>query len=304
MAVLVTGLTGFIGSHLGRCLVAEGEEVWAIVRPGADTARIKDYRARVHLIEADLAEPDDYRPLLVELRPERAFHVAWFAEHGRFWSAPENLDSVGATLALIRALADAGCARLVAVGSCAEYRWQPGPLSEDKTPCEPQSLYGVAKNATRQIVCAAAEELGIALAWARLFFPFGPGEAPTRLIPAITLALLRGERARCSHGRQLRDFVHVEDCAYAFRAIADSTLTGPVNLGTGRATSIASVAEQLAVLCGRSGADVELGAIPAPADDPPEIVADPRRLASSGWLPMRSLEEGLAETVEWWRKAL
>ncbi len=303
MNVLVTGITGFIGSHLGRRLVADGHDVVAIVRPGSPRPLIADYESSLRFIEAELRDADAYRSRLRELRPERAFHVAWYAEHGRFWSAPENLDSVSATLSLTRALADAGCARLVCAGSCAEYRWDSRLLSEE-SPCEPASLYGVAKNAARQLVCAASDELGISTAWARLFFPFGPGEAKTRLIPQVALALLRGENARCTHGRQLRDFIHVADVAAGLCAIADSTLVGPVNLGSGTPTSIAEVAHAIARLCGRAPGDVILGAIETGADDPDEIVADMSKLLSTGWHPELSLEEGLADAVAAWRKTL
>jgi nucleoside-diphosphate-sugar epimerase len=305
MVVVVTGITGFVGSHLGRRLVQEGHEVHAVARPGSSTRRIEDYRDRVRWIEADLADGPRYAARLREIRPERAFHTAWYAEHGRFWTAPENFDCVGATLTFARALADAGCPRLVAVGSCAEYAWGgDAPLREDASPCEPGSLYGVAKHATRQLLEALGERLGVAVAWARLFFPYGPGEAPTRLIPSVALALLRGEPARCSHGRQERDFVHVEDCASALCAIAASPLRGPVNVGTGAPTPIAAVVETLARLCGRPREAVQLGAIAAPPGDPPRIVADAARLTATGWRPAFALETGLAQTVEWWRKTL
>ncbi len=302
MAVLVTGIAGFIGSHLGRQLLSDGHEVCAIVRPGTSLSRIDDYRERVRVIGADLARPESYAGALAEIRPELCFHVAWYAVHGRFWSAPENLDCVTMSIALMQTLSDAGCPRLVGVGTCAEYDWQHGLLQEDVTPCEPASLYGSAKHATHLLLEACGRESGVSTAWARLFFPYGPGEAETRLIPQTALALLRGERARCSHGRQRRDFIHVDDCAAALRAVAVSDLQGPVNIGTGESVAIASIVKLIARACGRSMEDVDLGAIPAPEGDPEEIVAHTDKLFASGWRPSRALEDGLAESVEWWRK--
>jgi nucleoside-diphosphate-sugar epimerase len=300
--VLVTGLTGFLGSHLGRALVARGDEVCAIVRPGADPWRIADYRARVRVIEGDLREPASYARPLAELRPERAFHLAWSVVPGRFWTSPENLDCVAMTLHLARQLANAGCRKLVAGGTCAEYAWEHGVLREDETPLGGESLYAVAKNATREILEAFGRESGLGVAWARFFFPFGPGEAEPRLIPSVSRALLRGERPRCTHGEQRRDFLYAPDCAAALVAIADAPLTGPVNVGSGVATRIRDVVETLAALAGRSPADVDFGALPAPPGEPPLVVADVRRLASTGFAPEHSLRAALAETLEWWRK--
>ena len=93
MAVLVTGLYGFLGSHLGRTLVARGHDVCAIVRPGSSPERALDFLDRVRVLEADLEQPSTYRAWLADVRPERAFHVAWYARHGsaRRRGAPADL---------------------------------------------------------------------------------------------------------------------------------------------------------------------------------------------------------------------
>ena len=303
MRVLVTGMTGFIGSHLGRLLVERGEEVHAIVRPGSSTVKVDDYLARVNVIAADLSEPESYRAQLRELRPERALHLAWYVEPRRFWNAPENLDCVAMTVSLARELAEAGCEHVVATGTCAEYAWDHGFLREDATPSLPGSFYGAAKNAAREAILAYGREVETAFAWARFFFAFGPGEPSSRVIPSVALALLRGERARCSHGEQIRDFIHVEDCALALVAIADAGLTGTVNVGTGEPVRLRKVVETLAELTGRSASDLEFGAIATDPDEPPMVVADVRKLRSTGWLPRHTLESGLADSIDWWRKS-
>ena len=197
------------------------------------------------------------------------------------------------TMELVRELARCGCGHLVVTGSCAEYRPSIGPMPES-TPTQPTTLYGATKDATRAVLEASAPFLDMAVAWARVFFPFGPGEPR---------ALLWGERARCSHGRQIRDFIYVEDCADALRAISAAGIKGAVNVGTGEGHSVRTLVETLAELTGRSATDLEFGAIEAVADEAPEIVADIRRLREeAGWQPAHTLRSALAETVEWWRK--
>ncbi len=106
-------------------------------------------------------------------------------------------------------------------GTCAEYEWGgPGPCVEGRTPLRPATLYGVAKDATRAVVEAAAGELGIAVAWGRIFFLYGPGEDERRLVASVARALARGERAATSAGTQRRDFMHVADVGAALRGAA------------------------------------------------------------------------------------
>ena len=76
---------------------------------------------------------------------------------------------------------------------------------------------------------------GISFAWGRIFFLHGPGEHPDRLVPSVTRALLAGEPARCTDGRQVRDFLHSSsDAAHAFAALLALRVEGPVNIASGR----------------------------------------------------------------------
>lgn len=297
MSVLVTGITGFVGSHLARRLAAEGEQVCALVRP---SAVLPAEGSDLQVLRGDLSNPESYRAGVRELQPDTLIHLAWYVEHGRFYGAAENLDWVGHSLALLRELAESGCRRFVMAGSCAEYDWSYGRLIEDRTPSRPATLYGVAKNATREIALAFAREYGLSLAWARFFFLYGPGEPETRLVPSVTRSLLAGERAACSHGKQERDFLYVDDAAEAIRAIARSDLEGTVNVGTGQAETIRQVVELLGEFTGQGREGVDLGARPSAPNEAPLVVADTRRLRSTGWEPRWTLPAGLAETVRWW----
>jgi len=100
----------------------------------------------------------------------------------------------------------------------------------------------------------------------------------------------------------VRDFLHVADVANAFATLVASDVEGPVNVGSGERVTIADVVGKVAELTGRPEL-IEFGAISVPADEPPMLVADIRRLREEvGWRPRRTLEEGLAETVEWLRR--
>ena len=98
-------------------------------------------------------------------------------------------------------------------------------------------------------------------------------------------SLLRGHPARCSHGEQLRDLLHVQDAADAFAALLDSDVRGPVNVASGQPVALKDVARRIAEQIG-GPAWIELGAVPAPEADPPLLIADVRRLRYKvGWSP-------------------
>jgi nucleoside-diphosphate-sugar epimerase len=291
--VLLTGASGFIGRHTLSVLAGAGHEVHAVAR------RRGPELAGVTWHECDLLAGVE---VVGETSPELLIHLAWFAEHGSFWTSNENVRWVEASLALLRAFAEAGGRRAVMAGTCAEYEWGgERDLDEQDSPLRPLTLYGASKDALRRVAAAYADESSLELAWARLFFLYGPSEAPGRLVPSVIRPLLAGERAATTAGTQLRDFMHVQDAAAALAALADSAVRGPVNIASGRAVSVAEVVEQIGELTGAPEL-IDRGARPTPAAEAPRIVADIGRLEREvGFSPRIQLRDGLAATVEWWR---
>jgi nucleoside-diphosphate-sugar epimerase len=251
---------------------------------------------------ADLLDPAAAQTVVAEAAPECLLHLAWYAEHGLFWTSPENVRWVEATLRLLRAFADTGGLRAVVAGTCAEYEWTPegGVLGED-APLRPATLYGAAKNATRSVAQALAAEIGFELAWGRIFFPYGPGEAPTRLVPSVARALLGGNEAAVTDGRQLRDFVYVDDLAAAFVALVDSDVCGAVNIGSGEAVAVHEVVSLVGEALGRPDL-IRFGALPGRPGEPATLVADVGRLRDEvGFRRRVPLREGVARSVAWWQ---
>jgi nucleoside-diphosphate-sugar epimerase len=188
-------------------------------------------------------------------------------------------------------------------GTCAEYDWNYELYSEQTTPLKPATLYGVCKHALQGIVDAFCRQTGVSYAWGRIFFLYGPNEHPDRLVSSVIRSLLQGEPAHCSHGNQLRDFLHVEDVAHAFVMLLDSDMEGAVNIGQGNPTSIREVVEIIGdQLHGRQL--IQLGSLPAPPLDPPSLIADTHRLKSIGWYPKYTLKTGLEQTIAWWKTNL
>jgi nucleoside-diphosphate-sugar epimerase len=276
--VLVTGGSGFIGRHMTAHLEELGYEVHAVGYPAVD-----------------LLDDSSRRRLLEVLRPTHLVHLAWHVPPGKYLTSTENVRWVQASLGLLTEFAAVGGQRVVTAGTCAEYSWEDGDgvCREDETPLRPASLYGVSKDALRRMQESMARTIGFSAAWGRIFFPYGAGEPEGRLVPSVMRSVLAGEPARCSHGRQVRDFIYVDDVARAFAAVLDSDLEGPVNIGTGEGVTIAEVAQAAASAAGRPDL-LQLGALPAREGEPDRLVADTGRLASIGFARKFSLEQGMA----------
>jgi nucleoside-diphosphate-sugar epimerase len=249
---------------------------------------------------ADLLAPDAADAVCAAVRPAGLLHFAWSLVPSGSAAPAENLRWVEATLELVRQFERHGGVRAVVAGSCAEYSWTHGYCTEDVTPLEPRSFYGAAKNAARSGCEEYVRETRLSLAWGRIFFVYGPHEPLPRLVPSIVSSLLKGEVARCTHGEQMRDYLHVHDVAHAFVTLLEKDISGPVNVGSGQAVKVRDIAMHVAR---RLDAEelLHLGALPVPADDPPLVAADVRRLTrDAGWSPRYSLLAGLDHTVEWW----
>jgi len=296
--VLITGATGFLGRH---CLAALAERAGSIHILGRTKPESKCGIATFHAV--DLLQPPDLEPLLREIRPTHLLHLAWIAIPGIYWTSLENLDWVAASLRLLRAFVASGGQRAVIAGTCAEYDWSAAEVCDEATtPLRPATLYGVCKNALREVAQAFAATTNLSLAWARLFFLHGPHEPPNRLAPSVIRSLLDAKPAACGSGTARRDFLYVEDVADALITLLASDVQNAVNIGSGEAVSIREVVEQIGVLLGRPEL-IRFGARPDPAGEPPLLTANVRRLREQlSWKPRRTLQEGLAETIRWWRE--
>ena len=208
-------------------------------------------------------------------------HLAWYVEPGKYLESPLNDKCRDDSIALIKSVA---CPRWVVAGTCFEET--------------PTTRYARAK----RDLYLALEQLGVNLAWPRLFYLYGPREHPKRFVPAVINALLAGKPAPLTTGEEVRDFLHVEDVASAIVAIAMSELTGIVNVGSSVPVTVREVATQIAGIIGRPEL-LQFGAYKPTATDPPSIVADNTRLRSTGWKPRYDLPTGLRATIEWWRQA-
>jgi len=277
-----------------NALAAVGVEVHGVARGPQATPCIHH--------QANLLDPGRVYSLLKTIRPDAVLHLAWCAEHGKFWNDPANQVWAEATFALAQVAADAGVRRFVGTGTCFEYDWpKEGDCGEFKTPVIRHTPYDVAKTECCTRLEAYFRSAGVAFAWARLFFLYGPGEDQRRLVASVARALVLGQKAQCTRGVVTRDYIEVRDAGAALAAITLGTIQGPVNVGSGKGVRVADIATMLGRLAGRPDL-VELGVLPDRPDDPPRIVANINRLQLEvGFRSKFDLESGLAAALEYWR---
>ena len=297
--VMLTGASGFIGSHCIPLLIKQGYEVHALTsgkNPQSDRS--------VTWHSVDLLNPDQVHNAIESICPTHLLHFAWFTKPGMYWSARENIHWLQASLNLVQEFSAGGGKRMVGAGTCAEYDWRFGYCSEDITPLKPQTLYGISKQSFQIIAQEILKIADISNAWGRIFFLYGPYEDPSRLVPSIINALLQAQPAPCTTGNQIRDYLFVEDVADAFVRLLDSTVTGPVNIASGKPVSIREIIEMIGIKIGHEEL-IRYGQLPSSPSEAPFIVADNRRLLNEvGWSQQIDLSEGLDRTISWWKQFL
>lgn len=287
--VLVTGATGFLGQRTLALFVAAGYVVHALGRSSESTTDVTFHP--VDLLQTGA------RSILEEIRPSHLLHLAWLGDRRRIWQSTDNLAWVAASLRLVLDFHATGGVRAVLAGSSAEYDWSHHTLDEHRTPLAPHTLYGLAKKALFELVSRSPHVDIPSVAWARIFFPFGPHDKPDRLLSQVIDGVARGTIVECSAGTQVRPFLHVDDAAAALVALMSSALTGPVNIALDEICSVRDLVLAAADAAGNAGL-VRFGNRPLQVGEPPYMRASATRmLAELGYRPRFTILEGVKRTV-------
>jgi nucleoside-diphosphate-sugar epimerase len=286
--VLVTGATGFIGSHLAGRLVKLGAEVHAVSRT---TTGGNGWTWHV----TDLGDATATTALIREVQPTQVFHLASAVTGARDVSyvAPTMAGNLIGAVNLITAIAtEAPATRLVLAGSVEEPR-------HDNTASSP---YAVAKWAATGYARMFHALWGIPVTVLRVAMVYGPAQPDTRkLVPYVILKLLGGEEPDLASGTRLVDWVYVDDVVDAFVLAAETEqAAGQVlDIGSGAQVSIRDTVELLAKLVGGT-AQPRFGAIPDRPLDTPQVSEPAAAAEVLNWRPTTTLADGLRQTIAWY----
>ena len=307
-SVLVTGGSGFIGSHLTRRLVEAGADVHVTSRGTTDYPwRLADLRSQILLHEMDLDDAGAVNSVAAQVRPTHVFHLAAFTHVGASWGRIDECiqTNVQGTVTLLRAVADHGGGRFVLASTSDVYGDAPVPLSESTAP-HPQSPYAASKYAAECFCRMFHDSEKWPVVVLRPFSVYGPAQSPDRVIPELIVRALNGEDIPLTSGRQTREFTYVDDVLDGMlRAACTPDVDGEVfNLGCGEEVSIRDVVRMVLDLLGNP-VEARFGALPDRPGEIARVLSDSSRaLDRLGWAPQVPLSTGLERTVAWYRDQL
>jgi GDP-4-dehydro-6-deoxy-D-mannose reductase len=305
---LITGASGFAGGWLCRACLEAGDEVHGISRSG--TAPEGASAAAV-----DLRDGEAVAACVRQFAPEVVYHLAALSSVGRSWAEPAGTlgANVGGAVGLLEAIRlHASAARVVWVSTSEVYGTVAAMPIAETVECRPESPYAVSKLAAEHLAAVYARAHGLRVAIARPFSHSGPGQRPIFLLSNIARQAVTARHGRqralrvvTGNGAVRRDVTDVRDVVRAYRLLAESRLSGVVNVCTGVTRS---TAEQVAELA-RQVPDIAIEHVVDPqlvrASEVMELRGDPSRLRSeTGWRPQIPYEQTLSDMIGFWERAL
>jgi dTDP-glucose 4,6-dehydratase len=300
MRLLVTGGAGFIGSHFAKRLAAAGDEVVVLDKLTYSGNRANLEGAPVEFVEGDICDPDAVAESGTGCEAVVNFAAETHVDRSILGAAEFIETDVLGTYVLLTWARDAGV-RLVQVSTDEVYGDVPdGASSREDDALRPSSPYSASKAGGDLQVLAAVRTHGVDACVTRGANTYGPNQYPEKLIPLFVTNALDGEPLPVyGDGRQRREWLHVDDHCAAVEAVLRKGASGePYNIGGEEHENLA-ITERILEL---TGADPGLV---RHVDDRPghdrRYSLDDSRLHALGWKPQRGLDDGLAETVAWYR---
>jgi UDP-glucose 4-epimerase len=304
MKVVATGGAGFIGSHLVDALVDRGDEVIVVDDLSSGAKQHIHPQAEFHQLDIRSRQAAE---LIRRRRPDAVAHHAAQMSVSRSVREPQfdaDVNLMGA-LNLLEAAREVGARFVFASTGGALYGDADVLPTPESYPAWPVSPYGVSKLAFEHYLHCYSVQHGLSYTALRYANVYGPRQNPhgeAGVIAIFCLRLLAEEEPIVNgDGKQTRDFVHVADVVKAHLAALDSDVTGHFNVGTARQVDVNTVFEMIAERIGTS-----LGkrhGPPRPGDQRTSALDWTLIRERLGWRPQVSLEEGLTDTVEWFKRA-
>jgi len=312
LRVLITGITGFAGSHLAEHLVSRGDEVHGLAHerpPFRNLAAVQD-RVRIH--EGDITRLEDVQGALAGSRADAVVHLAGMAVPTLAAADPiaaVKINVLG-TATVLTALEEHPRTRLVLASSADVYGAPDSvPVNED-APMRPTNVYAATKVAAEVLTRELAARHAAPVVILRPANQNGPRQHPGLAASAFAKQIAEAEAGLAEpvvrHGRldAERDFLDVRDMARAYAAALGLAVGGTFNVGTERAVAIAEILDTLIALA-RIPVRAELDPSRVRGGDPTRIALDTTRFRQkTDWSPRIALADSLRDTLEHWRLSI
>ena len=282
---MLLGCTGEIGSRLTTLLINSGYEVI-----GVRATRECKIKHPLHTCHPRNLLDEELELDFSSIRPEVLIHTAWYTTPNQFWESELNTNWVKASKRIISNFENSGGEYLVVTGTCAEYSWNLNEPLKESSPELPASMYG--RSRLELLKWIRSRELSFL--WTRTFFQFGLNEPAGRLIPSLIDSLLEGMHYEVRSGKDVRDFVYIEDVVNILNNLIVQQHKGVVNIGSGVGIEIEVVSRTLARLLGRE----DLLTFDFQNGQKSNVVSNPDNLISLiGKYPWKSFDLALIESI-------
>ena len=259
---LVTGANGYIGRYVVKSLLEKGQKVLAcdFSYDGVDKRAIQ--------LNCDIFSGDESIYEIVG-KPDVCIHMAW--KNGFVHNADSHILDLPKHYTFIKNMIEGGLKHIVVMGSMHEVGYWEGPIDEN-TPCNPLSMYGIAKNTLRQLVLTLAKNNDAICQWIRAYYILGDDLKNNSIFSKLTQAEMDGkETFPFTSGKNKYDFINIEELANQISAVAmQDEIIGIINCCTGEPISLADRVEQY-IKDNNYKIKLEYGAFPdRPYDSPGE----------------------------------
>lgn len=313
--ILVTGITGFIGSELGRRLSKE-YDVYGLVRTTSNKSKeievIKDYLNDIQVVYANLTDFVGIKKIVKEVSPHYIVHVGAFTAVRHSFDNPiesQEVNHLGTVNLVHSALELSSFKKFIFASTQEVYGWQEQrkPFKED-LPLNPASPYAVAKLAAEKYICMAGKAFGLPYIISRCCNTFGRKHNIGFITEYLITSMLQNKTPYVGTPDAVRDLMYVDDHINAYLTMIKSDIQGEVfNFGNSSETMMGELAEKIKEMIGYKGKIIHGW----PPDYPWRPVAEDYLVVDAskaknilGWSPQVSIEEGLKRSIQFWKKNL
>lgn len=308
--VLVTGAGGFIGSHLSERLLDLGAKVRAMVHYNAlgrwGWLDNSTKRSEMDIILGDITDKDSVDAAMRDR--DIVFHLAALIGIPYSYLAPVSYvkTNIIGTLNLLQAAKEIKIERFIHTSTSETYGTAQYTPIDEKHPIQGQSPYSATKIGTDKIAESFYCSFGLPVVTIRPFNTYGPRQSARAIIPTVITQALDKEIVHIGSTSPRRDLTFVEDTVSGFIAAAESnkkTLGQVFNLGTGQAISIGNLTKLIIKLMGKKVRIVSKKERIRPKKSEVKLLVANSKKAETilGWKPEFSLEQGLLETIKWFK---
>jgi len=303
--VLVTGASGFIGSHLVKRLLKENADVHIILRKSSDLNRRSEVENKIMINYGNITDYNFVRETINTLKPKKIFHLAGYLKRD---TALESLKinikiNFFGTLNILKSLQGENIERFIFISTSEGYIPGKPPFREEQRR-SPVSSYSASKICAENLCELFSNTYKIPVVILRPFQVYGSGQGRGMIIPDMILSLLNDIPIKITKGEQTRDFIHIDDVVESLilAAVKKGAIGQTFNVCSGVEYKVKDLALKISNLVGGELKPI-IGGLPYRKNEIWRYFGDNTRIRKKlGWKPVVPIEEGLKKTVGWYRE--